>query len=298
MKNKLTSAILALLMLSCTSENSEVLNAETTDSKSKDSNSSRVVTSGGTTTITGQYEVYQDPNYQWAFIQNNIWSIDDGDKGADPNQFIWYNNINSWGVRAYTTTGKYSYSGVKSYPSLVFGRHYNTVSQNGNGFPKQISKITSNLNTEWSTYVENDGGSGAKYNASYDIWFDPSSNQTGRNKYEIMIWTLRKGQWPINENNDINRPWKANVLVFNARYDVYKGSIAGGQQQVLTFILKGGTGYFKAPLKAFIDSAVNWGWMGNNNYLTSIQAGFEICTAGVNNSSKANFVTNKFSLGI
>ncbi len=294
MKNLINKIFILALLASCSNnENPDTI-------ENPESATNRAVTSNGTTTITEQYGIYQDPNYQWAFIQNNIWSIDDGDFGADRNQFIWYNNISSWGVKAYTTTGKHApvYSGVKSYPSLVFGRHYNTVSSNRNGFPKKVSDINSNLNTEWSTYVENDGGGNAVYNASYDIWFDPSSNQQGRNKYEIMIWTLRKNQWPINENNDINRPWKSNVKVYNAYYDVYKGSIDNGNQQVLTFILRGGNGYFRAPLKAFIDSAVNWNWMSNQNYLTSIQAGFEICTAGVNNNSKANFVTNKFYLGI
>ncbi len=288
MKKTIYLALVTIFLSSCSKE-------DVTNENNAETKLNKAVTANGTTTITEQYGIYQDPNYKWAFVQNNIWSIDDGDKGADKNQFVWYNNIGSWGVQAYTTTGKYSYSGVKSYPGLVFGRHYNTVSSNNNGFPKKISSITSSLNAEWSVYVQDDGGSGAKYNASYDIWFDPSSNQTGRNKYEIMIWTLRKGQWPINENNDINKPWKSNVKVDNAYYDVYKGAL--GDQQVLTFILRNGKGYFKASLKAFIDSAVNWKWMENNNYLTSIQAGFEICTAGTS-TKKANFVTNKFYLGI
>ena len=303
MKKYVFIASLALMMGSCSTDedliqDEQVATQETTD------NSGLSARSG---TVTGQYGVYQDPDYQWAFVQNNIWSIDDGDWGADRQQYVWYNNINSWGVKAYTKTGKYSYSGVKSYPGLVYGRHYNNVSRNNNGFPKRISSITSSLDAEWNVYVLNDGGSGAKYNASFDIWFDPSSNQRGRNKYEIMIWTKRKGQWPISDNVDINRPWKKNVWVWNARYDVYKGSIAGGAQQVLTFIqLTGfngsnnGTGYIKPPLQQFIDRAVQWGWMSNNNYLTSIQAGFEICTAGKGaaDNQKANFVTNKFKLKI
>ena len=245
-------------------------------------------------TITGQYGVYKDPQYPWAFVQNNIWSIDEGDYGADPGQYLWYNNISSWGVKAYTTRGKESYSGVKSYPGLVYGRHYDNVSNNKNGFPIKVSSLKSNLDAEWSVRVENDGGKNAIYNASYDIWFDPDKNQKKTNKYEIMIWTLRKNQNPINDG-EFGKPWKPNVKVYNAYYDVYKGSL--GSQQVLTFILRGGKGYFKAPLKAFIDTAVSWNWMSNNNYLTSIQTGFEICTAGTP-QNKANFVTNKFYLKI
>lgn len=300
MKNYVLLACLALVLASCSKEE----DFEQDNQVAKNEIKENFVNASKSGTVTGQYGIYHDPDYKWAFVQNNIWSLDDGDYGADPGQYVWYNDINNWGVKAYTTTGKYSYSGVKSYAGLVYGRHYNTVSKNNNGFPKQIKNITSNLNTEWSVYVLNDGGSGAKYNASYDIWFDPNQNQQSTNKYEIMIWTKRKNQWPINENNDINKPWKSNVWVWNARYDVYKGSL--GQQQVLTFIQRNGngvnvgTGYIKAPLKKFIDKAVGWGWMSNTNYLTSIQAGFEICTAGTGpeDSKKANFVTNKFSLKI
>lgn len=248
-------------------------------------------------TVTGQYGIFHDPDYPWAFVQNNIWSIDDGDWGADHGQYLWYNSINSWGVKAYTTTGKYDYSGVKSYPGLVYGRHYNTVSENNNKFPIKVSDIKGNFEAEWNVYVQNDGGSGAKYNASYDIWFDTDENEKEANEYEIMIWTLRKNQWPINENNDINKPWKPKEWVHNAYYDVYRGTIRGGKQKVLTFILRGQSGYFKSNLKAFIDKAVEWNWMSDDKYLTSIQAGFEICTAGTS-SNRANFVTNKFYLYI
>ncbi|WP_445455232.1 hypothetical protein [Flavobacterium sp. HNIBRBA15423] len=301
MKNYLLIACLAMLLSSCSTE--EDFNQDNQDLVTETKDDATIASRSGT--VTGQYGIYHDPDYKWAFVQNNIWSLDDGDYGADPQQYVWYNDINNWGVKAYTTTGKYSYSGVKSYPGLVYGRHYNNVSNNNNGFPKQIKNITSNLTAEWSMYVLNDGGSGSKYNSSFDIWFDPNQNQQSTNKYEIMIWTKRKGQWPINENNDINIPWKSNVWVWNAYYNVYKGSI--GQQQVLTFVqLTGnngsnnGTGYFNAPLKKFIDNAVGWGWMSDTNYLTSIQAGFEICTAGTGpaDNQKANFVTNKFSLKI
>lgn len=294
MKNYLVFAFGTLLLFSCSKE---VLPDQVEPSAQEENRTEKeptAVTAKAKATITGQYGIYQDPKYPWAFVQNNIWSIDAGDFGADPGQYLWYNNIGSWGVKAYTTQGKESYSGVKSYPGLVYGRHYNNVSENRNGFPVKVSSIKGNLDAEWSVRVENDGGPNAIYNASYDIWFDPDKNQKSTNKYEIMIWTLRKNQNPINDG-EFGVPWKSNVKVFNARYDVYKGTIFDGKQQVLTFILRDGKGYFKAPLKAFIDSAVNWGWMGSNNYMTSIQAGFEICTAGTK-QNRANFVTNKFYL--
>lgn len=296
MKNYLMLFLGILLFFSCSKDALNDSDGSAAEIESQTEKEPKAVSAQAKATITGQYGIYKDPQYPWAFVQNNIWSIDAGDYGADPKQYLWYNNIGSWGVKAYTTRGKESYSGVKSYPGLVFGRHYNNVSNNKNGFPIKVSSLKSNLNTEWSVRVENDGGQNAIYNASYDIWFDGDRNQQGTNKYEIMVWTLRKNQNPINDGQ-FGVPWKANVQIYNTRYDVYKGSISDGKQQVLTFIQRGGNGNFKAPLKAFIDSAVNWDWMSNNNYLTSIQAGFEICTAGTP-QNKANFVTNKFYLKI
>lgn len=259
----------------------------------------KAVTLNGTTTITENYGTYQDPAYPWAYIQNNIWSVSIGDTGADKGQFIWYNNINSWGVQAYTTTGIFSYSGVKSYPSLVYGKHYTNASTNKNGFPIKISSITKSYAAEWNASVLDDGGSGAIYNASYDIWFDPSSTNAGTNKYEIMIWTLRKNQNPINDLG-FGVKFKANQKIGNYNFDVYKGSLDSGKQQVLTFILINGNGNFKGNIKSFIDFAsgsLSNNWMAKTNYLTSIQAGFEICTAGTK-TKKANFVTSKFSLSL
>lgn len=299
MKKILFTALGAMLFYSCSTE---PINEENITSKAEviESTNNKAVTANGTTTITEQWGTYQDPNYQWAFVNNNIWNL--GDSGADPDQFIWYNNIGSWGVQAHCDTGDESYSDVKSYPSIVFGRHYNNTSQNLNGFPKKVKNLKNYIPVSWKVRVE-DEGPGAKYNASFDIWFHDSPT-SGRNDYEIMIWTMRKGQWPINENNDINQPWKKNQWVAGERYDVYKGTI-NGDQKVLTFIQRNGgwngplvgTKQINGNLKAFINKAVNWGWMSDNLYITSAQAGFEICTAGTP-SKKANFVTDSFYLGL
>lgn len=297
MKNLLLLAVAFLSLQSCSKDE---LSTEATSQAIETNNShaltAKAVTVNGTTTITEAFGTYQDPNYDWAYIQNNIWSTTIGDTGADKDQFIWYNDINNWGVQAYTTTGKFSYSGVKSYPSLVYGRHYTTTSKNLNGFPKKISTITKPYNAEWNAYVQNDGGTNAIYNVSYDIWFDPSNTNTGTNKYEIMIWTLRKNQNPINDLG-FGVKYKSNVTIGSYQFDVYKGSLDSGKQQVLTFILVNGNGQFKGSLKPFIDFATTNNWMTNTNYLTSIQAGFEICTAGTS-TKKANFVTSKFSLSL
>jgi hypothetical protein len=300
MKNLLLLPAAFLFLLSCSKEElpTEEI-SQTNQTTIANTLTKKAVTQNGTTTITEAFGIYQDPNYQWAYIQNNIWSTTIGDWGADKDQFIWYNNINNWGVQASTTTGKFSYSGVKSYASLVYGRHYDNVSKNNNCFPKKISAISKPYTAEWNVYVQNDGGANAIYNASYDIWFDPSNTNHGTNKYEIMIWTLRKNQNPINDLG-FGVKFKSNQAIGSYKFDVYKGSLDNGKQQVLTFIQVNGNGNFKGDIKDFIDFATtnkSNNWMSTNNYITSIQAGFEICTAGTS-SKKANFVTSKFNLNL
>jgi hypothetical protein len=285
MKNYLLIAIVAMGIVSCT--NDENLN---TNDQNANNTPDNILAKAGT--VTGQYGTYDDPDYQWAFMANNIWNWNNS--GSDHGQYIWYNSIDSWGVKAYTTFGSNpAYSEVKSYGSIVFGSHYGRKSKNTNGFPIQVKSIKSKLNAQWNVRTENTD-SNSNWNASYDIWFDPSSTNNGANKYEIMIWTKYQNQYPIGKKV-VNKESVAGV-----DYEIWEGS--NGINQVITFRpINNGTGKFSASLKTYIDYAVNTRkWMTDANYLTSIQAGFEICTAGKGaaDNQKANFVTDKFYLGI
>jgi Glycosyl hydrolase family 12 len=286
MKNYL---LLALILALAACSNDQIV-TESSTSNGDPSYNSTADPGAKAGTVTGQYGTYDDPDYQWAYMSNNIWNWNNS--GSDHSQYLWYTNINSWGVKAYTTFGSNpAYSEVKSYGSIVYGSHYGRKSKNTNGFPIQVKNLKSNLDAVWSCYTVNTDNNSV-WNASYDIWLDPSNNNNSTNKYEIMIWNIYKNQYPV--GNKI----KDKVWVNNANYEVWQGN--NGINEVLTFRLIGGSGYFAAPLKSFITTAVNWNWMSNNVYLTSIQAGFEICTAGKGkaDNQKANFVTSKFSLKI
>jgi hypothetical protein len=280
MKNYLLIAMAAMSLVSCTKDENLTTKEEVTNP----------TVAARAATITGQYGTFFDPDYQWGYMSNNIWNWENS--GTDREQYIWYKDINNWGVKAYTTFGSNpAYSEVKSYGSIVYGSHYGKKSTNTNGFPIQVKNIKSKFNAEWNCYTQNTDNN-SNWNASYDIWLDPRSNNNGANKYEIMIWTVYKNQYPV------GKKILDKLKVSNANYEVWQGN--NGINEVLTFRLIGGTGYFKAPLKAFIDAAVKRKWINTNVYLTSIQAGFEICTAGKGraDNQKANFVTNKFFLGI
>jgi hypothetical protein len=284
LKNYLLLGFSALTILSCSNDENLLTNDSVVKNVSKD-------VSARAGTVTGQYGQHFDSDYPWAFVSNNIWNWNNS--GTDREQYIWYNSINNWGVKAYTTFGSNpKFSEVKSYGSLVFGNHYGAKSTNLNGFPIKIKNIRSALNTQWTVRTENTDN-GSVWNASYDLWFDPSNTNEGLNAYELMVWTTYKNQNPIG-NIVVN-----SVKIGAISFEVWEGN--NGGNDVITFRAINGSGVYSGSLKPFIDYAVKTRkWISNENYLTSIQAGFEICTAGFGpaDNQKANFVTDKFSLKI
>src|SRR5690242_2812382 len=102
----------------------------------------------GSTTIQGRY-----------VVQNNRW-------GTSAQQCI---NVTSTGFSITTQQGTGSTSGAPvSYPSVFYGCHYTNCSP-GTNLPMQLSQISSATSSISYNYVSN-----AIYDASYDIWLDPT----------------------------------------------------------------------------------------------------------------------------
>src|SRR3954468_20843515 len=107
----------------------------------------------GSTTIGGRY-----------VVMNNRW-------GTSAQQCI---NVTSTGFSIASQQGTGSTSGAPvSYPAVYYGCHY-TNSSPGTVLPKQRSPITSATSSIDYTFV-----SGATYDASYDIWLDPTPKKDG-----------------------------------------------------------------------------------------------------------------------
>src|SRR5947208_3587525 len=121
----------------------------------------------GSTTIGGRY-----------VVMNNRW-------GTSAQQCI---NVTSTGFSIASQQGTGSTSGAPvSYPAVYYGCHYTNCSP-GTVLPKQLSTITSATSSIDYTFV-----SGATYDASYDIWLDPTPKKDGVNQQEVMIWFNRQG---------------------------------------------------------------------------------------------------------
>ncbi|GAA1287691.1 GH12 family glycosyl hydrolase domain-containing protein [Saccharothrix xinjiangensis] len=199
----------------------------------------------GTTTIQGRY-----------VVQNNRW-------GSSATQCI---NVTSTGFQLTQQQGSAPTNGAPlSYPSVYLGCHYGNCSP-GSNLPMQVSRIrsaTSSINYRYA---------GGTYNASYDIWLDPTPKTTGVNQMEIMIWFNRQGSiQPIGSA-------VGNATVGGRTWQVWRGN--NGGNNVISYVAPSPITSWSFNVLDFINDVRNRGAITNSWYLTSIQAGFEPWNGG------------------
>ncbi|MFF3349812.1 cellulose binding domain-containing protein [Streptomyces sp. NPDC002779] len=212
----------------------------------------------GSTVIQGRY-----------VVQNNRW-------GTSATQCV---TATDTGFRLTQADGSVPTNGApKSYPSVFNGCHYTNCSP-GTNLPAQISTISSAPSSISYGYVSN-----AVYNASYDIWLDPTPRTDGVNRTEIMIWFNRVG--PI---QPIGSP-VGNATVGGRTFEVWTGS--NGHNDVISFVAPSAISSWSFDVMDFVDQTVARGMAQNNWYLTSVQAGFEPWQNG------AGLAVNSFSSAV
>ena len=144
---------------------------------------------------------------------------------------------------------------------MFFGCHYTNCSP-GTNLPIQVSQISSATSSITYRYV-----SGATYNASYDIWLDPSPKRDGVNQMEIMIWLNRQG--PIQPIGSV----VGTTHLAGRTWEVWRGS--NGSNNVISYVAPSAISSLNFSVLDFINDTRNRGAITNSWYLTSIQAGFE-----------------------
>ncbi|MFY1668709.1 GH12 family glycosyl hydrolase domain-containing protein [Plantactinospora sp. WMMB334] len=212
----------------------------------------------GSTTIQGRY-----------VVQNNRW-------GTTAQQCI---NVTDTGFSVTRQDGQGNTSGAPvSYPSVFLGCHYTNCSP-GTNLPMQVSQISSANSSINYTYV-----SGATYNASYDIWLDPTPKRDGVNQMEIMIWFNRQGSiQPIGSS-------VGTATVAGRTWDVWRGN--NGGNNVVSYLAPSPITSWSFSVLDFINDVRNRGAITNSWYLTSIQAGFEPWQGGT------GLAVNSFSASV
>lgn len=211
----------------------------------------------GSTTIQGRY-----------VVQNNRW-------GTSATQCI---NVTSSGFRITTQQGSAPTNGAPlSYPSVFLGCHYGNCSP-GTNLPMQVSRIRSASSSISYQYV------GGTYNASYDIWLDPTPKTNGVNQMEIMIWFNRQGQiQPIGSV-------VGNTTIGGRTWQVWRGS--NGANNVISYVAPSPISSWSFNVRDFINDVRARGAITDAWYLTSIQAGFEPWNGGV------GLAVNNFSASV
>ncbi|MET7818423.1 GH12 family glycosyl hydrolase domain-containing protein [Micromonospora zamorensis] len=191
-------------------------------------------------------------------VQNNRW-------GTTAQQCI---NVTGSGFEITTLNGSSPTNGAPTaYPSVFFGCHYTNCSP-GTNLPIQVSQISSATSSISYRYV-----SGATYNASYDIWLDPSPKRDGVNQMEIMIWLNRQG--PIQPIGSV----VGTTNLAGRTWEVWRGS--NGSNNVISYVAPSAISSLNFSVLDFISDVRNRGAITNSWYLTSIQAGFEPWQGGV-----------------
>ncbi|MEV0325398.1 cellulose binding domain-containing protein [Micromonospora echinospora] len=212
----------------------------------------------GTTVIQNRY-----------VVQNNRW-------GTSAQQCV---NVTGTGFSITRQDGSNPTNGAPTaYPSVFYGCHYTNCSP-GTTLPMQVSQISSATSSIDYRYV-----SGATYNASYDIWLDPTPKRDGVNQMEIMIWLNRQG--PI---QPIGSRVGTTTLV-GRTWEVWQGS--NGANNVISYVAPSPISSLSFSVLDFVADVRNRGAITNSWYLTSIQAGFEPWQGGV------GLAVNSFSAGV
>jgi hypothetical protein len=110
------------------------------------------------------------------------------------------------------------------YPNIYIGCRYLNCSP-GTNLPMQLKSIRSAKSAIMYTYVSN-----ATFDASYDIWLDPTPRKNDVSEVEVMIWLKHQGHiQPIGVK-------KATVTIHDIEWDVWAGS--NGGNDVISYVCR------------------------------------------------------------
>jgi len=212
---------------------------------------------GSTTLSGGKY-----------IVMNNNW-------GDDTTQCITTSD-NGFAVTT-ASHNKATNGAPGAYPAIYAGCHYANCST-GSGLPMAVS--SSAFNSVTTSVSMSYPGSGI-YDASYDIWFDPTARTDGQNTgAELMVWLNHTGSiQPVGSK-------VATVSLAGGTWDVWYGNSGWN---VVSYVRTAATSSINFNVSTFLNDMVTRGYAQRSWYLTSVQAGFEPWTGG------AGLAVNSFS---
>ncbi|WP_424531360.1 GH12 family glycosyl hydrolase domain-containing protein [Sphaerisporangium viridialbum] len=216
---------------------------------------------GATTIAGGKYAVI-----------NNNW-------GDDTQQCI---NVTSTGFTVTQASHNKPQNGAPgSYPAVYAGCHYANCTA-GSGLPLRVSDSRfAGIQTSVSMTYPSTAG---VYDASYDIWFDPTARTDGQNTgAELMVWLNHTGSvQPVGSK-------VATVNLAGGTWDVWFGNSGWN---VISYVRTSPASSISFPVSAFYNDMLSRGYAQSSWYITSVQAGFEPWVGGT------GLAVNSFSYSI
>ena len=157
--------------------------------------------------------------------------------------------------------------------TTINGGRYVVQSNNWGDTSQQCINVTATGFSITSARHNKPQNNGSIYDASYDIWFDPTPRTTGQNTgAELMIWLNRTGSvQPIGSR-------VATVSLAGGAWDVWFGNVGWN---VISYVRTSAASSISFPMTTFWNDVVSRGYGQTSWYLTSVQAGFEPWVNGV-----------------
>jgi hypothetical protein len=205
-------------------------------------------------------------------VQNNVW-------GDSTTQCI---NVTNSGFAVTSAVHNLPQNGAPAaYPSVYAGCHYANCTT-GSGLPLAVSdRRFATIATSVSMSYPNNG---SVYDASYDIWFDPTPRTDGQNTgAELMVW--------LNHTGNVHAAGSqvGTVNIGGANWDVWYGNYGWN---VVSYVRQSPTSSINFNVASFYQDMVNRRYAQNSWYITSVQAGFEPWVNGT------GLAVNNFSYSI
>ncbi len=223
-------------------------------------------------------DLWASKTFESYFVRNNFWNNDAAGAGS---QTLWAGASHCWGVNA-AHSDVDPKGTVKSYPDIARGWVVGTdgYTNPNHGLAIQVSALTK-AKIRWKMQAPATGRTWALW----DIYFHDSASPSGaRAPVNLMIQQriVDSDHWMQDDSSS----WpKVSIAGYDFREFTEGASVSSTRSRVMLYVdgENGdvlGVDDMTLDLKAVIDHYVQAGKILSSDYLTSIQAGWEIVSGG------------------
>jgi hypothetical protein len=218
-------------------------------------------------------------------IVNNKWGEYKLKSGEHYDQVIYFKN-NKFGWSYSTPKND---RGVIGYPEVLIGQSPWGGETTNEYFPikiKNVKTLESSYNV--TMYVQP-----KMYNLAYDLWFTKNSEISAKNiSHELMIWEDRNVSRPGGKYINTVKLSSGTYRLYHEYMDRQSENLGVSGWNYTAFIRMDRRRNGNIDLKEFIQEMLNRGYITEDEFLTSVEFGNEVCNAS------GLTIVNKYELKI